>query len=408
MNLNTPTQHKLFGSAMFAVLSAQFLSAMADNMLLIGAIQLIRVLTGSETLTPWLQAGFLLPYILLAPLVGPFADNLSKGRVMLIANLVKAVGGITIVVCATQSSTPHIAIIMAGYAIAGIGAAIYSPAKYGILTQLFGPDLLVKANGMMEGSTIVAILLGVLAGGWIADQSVATAIGITAGSYLLAALLTLLIPKLPAEHPLNHFDLATLVRNFIRALTTLFKDPWARLSLIGTGLFWGSGSTLRLILFAWVPVALGMHDAKTPANLMGAVSIGIVAGAALASQLVSIKTAGRALIGGVVLGAPILLMAITGNIWIAGGLLVVMGVAGGFFIVPLNAVLQESGHHTVGAGQAIAVQNFVENLTMFLLASSYGLANQMFSPNQTIAGFGLLILIAMTVLTLTRPKAQCA
>lgn len=390
---------------MFAVLSAQFLSAMADNMLLIGAIQLIRVLTGSEALTPWLQAGFLLPYILLAPLVGPFADNLAKGRVMLIANLVKAVGGITIVVCATQPA-PHIAFIMAGYAVAGIGAAIYSPAKYGILTQLFGPELLVKANGMMEGSTIVAILLGVLAGGWIADQSVATAIGITAGSYLLAALLTLLIPKLPAEHPLDHFDLSTLVRNFIAALTSLFKNPWARLSLIGTGLFWGSGSTLRLILFAWVPVALGMHDAKTPANLMGAVSIGIVAGAALASQLVSIKTAGRALIGGLALGMPILLMATVGNIWIAGALLVVMGVAGGFFIVPLNAVLQESGHHTVGAGQAIAVQNFVENLMMFLLASSYGLANQMFSPNQTVAGFGLLILVAMTILTLSRPRAS--
>ncbi len=396
-------EDRLFTPALLAVLAAQFLSALADNALLIAAILLVKKLSGTDEWVPWLQASFVLPYIVLAAVLGPFADSLPKGRVMLIANSIKVVAGLamtgTLLLAAPPAWLPLLA-----YALAGVGAAIYSPAKYGILTQLCGPALLVKANGAMEGSTIVAILLGVLAGGWLADHSLNTALWVIAACYTAATLLTLLIPKLPPEHPLEHLHPARLMRDFLQALTTLFRDPWARLSLLGTSLFWGSGATLRLLLFAWVPFALGQHDAQTPANLMGAVSIGIVIGAVLAAKLVSLQTVGRALLGGLILGMPVLALAGMGDFISAAAVLVVMGAAGGFFVVPLNAILQERGHHSVGAGHAIAVQNFCENLLMFVMASLYGIAGKLFNPNQTVAGFGLLLLVAMTLLFLLRPR----
>ena len=397
---------RLLTPAMLAVLVAQFLSALADNALLIAAISLVKLLAGGDQLVPWLQASFVLPFIVFAALVGPFADTQPKGRVMLIANLVKVVAGIGMVLCAQGSAPAWLP--LTAYALAGIGAAIYSPAKYGILTQLFGSRLLVKANGLMEGSTIVAILLGVLAGGWLVDHSLQQALLAITGGYTLAAALTLLIPKLPAEHPLDHFNPAILAADFGKALVTLFRDPWARLSLLGTSLFWGGGSTLRLLLFAWVPLALGQHDAQTPANLMGAVSIGIVAGAALAARWVTLETVGRALLGGLLLGLPVLLLAGTTSLWLAGALLVAMGAAGGFFVVPLNALLQERGHRSVGAGHAIAVQNFAENGLMFAMASLYGLTDTLLNPLQTTAGFGALLLIAMAGLHATKPRQAAA
>lgn len=390
---------RLLTPAMLAVLVAQFLSALADNALLIAAIGLVKLLAGDDQLVPWLQASFVLPFIVLAALVGPFADTLPKGRVMLIANSVKVVAGIGMILC-SQGAAPAW-LPLAAYTLAGVGAALYSPAKYGILTQLFGPKLLVKANGLMEGSTIVAILLGVLAGGWLVDHSLQQALFAITGCYTLAAALTLLIPQLPAEHPLDHFNPAILAADFGKALTTLFRDPWARLSLLGTSLFWGSGSTLRLLLFAWAPLALGRHDAQTPANLMGAVSIGIVAGAALAARWVTLETVRRALLGGLLLGLPVLLLAGTTNLWLAGALLIGMGAAGGFFVVPLNALLQQRGHRSVGAGHAIAVQNFAENGLMFAMASLYGLTDTLLDPLQTTAGFGVLLLVAMAGLYAT-------
>jgi len=243
-----------------------------------------------------------------------------------------------------------------------------------------------------------------LAGGWLADHSLIGALLTIAGCYAVAAALTLLIPKLPPEHPLKHLHPARLLHDFLHAFGTLWRDPWARLSLLGTSLFWGSGATLRLLLFAWVPLALGRYDAQTPANLMGAVSIGIVIGATLAAKLVSLQSVGRALFGGLVLGLPVLALATITDFSTAAIALVIMGAAGGFFVVPLNAILQERGHHSVGAGHAIAVQNFCENLLMFLLASLYGLAGTWLDPIQIIIGFGVLLLLAMFCLFLLRPR----
>ena len=268
----------LMSLGMMSVLAAQFLSALGDNAILITAIAIVKA-QGLPHLVPQLQEFFVVPFILLAPFVGQFADAFPKGRVMLGANLIKLCGALAML----SGINP-----LAAYGLIGIGAAMYSPAKYGILSQMFGPALLVRANGMMEGSTIVAILLGVVLGGWLTDHSINWAfIGVLA-AYSLAALANLFIPRLPAEHAGAHFHPWRLTRQFWSALSGLFKNPDSRFSLLGTSMFWGSGTTLRLLLFAWVPAALLITDNQTPANLMGAVSIGIVLGALGAGLWVSL------------------------------------------------------------------------------------------------------------------------
>lgn len=383
----------LLSLPMTAVLIAQFFSALADNALFVAAIALVK-LQGANSLVPLLQACFIVAFILPAPFAGPFADSLSKGRVMFLSNGFKLLGASLMF----AGGNPLLC-----YGLVGLGAAAYSPAKYGILTQLFSTERLVKANGMLEGSTIAAILLGVLLGGWLADISLTMAfIGIL-GCYSVAALVNLLIPRLPPAHPLNEFRPAALINDFWCALKVLFGDRDARFSLFGTSVFWGSGTTLRLMLFAWVPVALAVDDNQTPANLMGVVSIGIVIGAALAGAFIKLTHVNRALWGGLLLGPLVMLLAFVTDITTAAVLLVTIGATGGWFVVPLNALLQKRGHDSVGAGHAIAVQNFSENLAMLILVGIYSLAIQLGAPiTYAVLSFGVLILLTMCAIAWMR------
>src|SRR5574338_701178 len=354
--MNTPvTQDRALTSlGMMALLVAQFLSALADNAVLIVAIAIVKA-QGAEHLVPLLQEAFVAPFLLLA------------------------------------------------YNLIGIGATVYSPAKYGILSQMFGPERLVKANGMLEGSTIAAILLGVLLGGWLADHSIQVAFAGVIGAYLLAAAANLLIPRLPAENPLRHFHPVPLVRQFLTNLKALLAHPDARFSILATSMFWGSGTTLRLMLFAWVPVALAIQDNQTPANLMGVVSIGIVLGAAAAGLWISLQTVNRALIGGLLIGPAILALAMVGNMTTAVMLMAAIGFSGGLFVVPLNALLQECGHTSVGAGNALAVQNFAENLAMLPFVGAYSTASSAGVPvTHGMAGFGAALLLAIGALAWVR------
>jgi LPLT family lysophospholipid transporter-like MFS transporter len=355
---------------------------------------------GLPNLVPLLQESFVLPFILLAPFVGQFADAYPKGRVMLIANLLKLSGALAMLFGV---------IPLTAYAIIGIGAAMYSPAKYGILSQMFGPASLVRANGMMEGSTIVAILLGVLLGGWLADQSLSWAFAGVVGAYSLAAFANLFIPSLPAENPGVSFHPALLVKKFGASLSLMFKIKDARFSLLGTSVFWGSGTTLRLMLFAWVPAALLITDNQTPANLMGAVSIGIVLGAAGAGLWISLAKVNRALIGGLLLGPVILALASVHDLTLAAALMVAIGICGGLFVVPLNALLQERGHETIGAGNALAVQNFAENIAMLSFVGAYSWAAAAGVPiATTIIGFGSMLLAIIGGLAVFRLKRGSA
>lgn len=373
---------------LIAVYSSQSLSAFADNALLIITIALLKH-TDQQTLTPWLQAGFVLPFILLAPFLGVLADSLAKGKVMLLGNLIKLVGATVVIL----SPIP-----LVGYAIVGIGAAIYSPAKYGILGQLVPTEKLVRANGWMEGSTLVAILLGVVIGGLLADWSIPHALWLVSAVYLLAISINLLIPQLPIERPYQAESPWFLMRDFFRQVKSLWLNPETRLSLAGTSLFWAMGSSLRLILFAWVPVALLVDDNQLPATLMGLVSFGIMLGAGLAAWRLPLHQAKQALWGGLALAPILLLLAFTHQLIVVAILLIGLGIAGGWFIVPLNALLQHKGQKNIGTGRALAVQNVAENSAMFLAVSFYGLLAPYIEINQILLSYALLLALFMLAL----------
>lgn len=386
----------LFSRGMSATLIAQFFSALADNALLFAAIAMLKSMQAPDWQMPLLQEFFAVAFIILAPFVGPFADSQPKGRVMLAANSMKFAGAVAMLF----GLHPLLA-----YNMVGIGAAAYSPAKYGILSELVGADKLVKANSMMEGSTIVAILLGAVLGGLLADHSVNAALAGVAACYLVASLANLLIPKLPTAHPLTTIAPLALIKDFWTALTVLFKNPDARFSMLGTSVFWGSGSTLRFLLVAWVPVALAVADNSTAANLSGVVAIGIALGAAAAAKFVTLKTINRALPAGILIGLLIPVFAHVTSLPAAIILLVLIGACGGFYVVPLNALLQERGHQTVGAGHAIAVQNVFENLAMIIMVGLYTLMVKAGMPVIASADlFGLVVFGVIGVLAWLRVR----
>ena len=390
-SLNLP----LLSLPMTAVLTAQFLSALADNALLIAAIALLKAESHAD-LIPWLQESFVLPYILLAPFAGPIADSLPKGHVMFGGNALKFLGA-GLILAGTHP--------LVGYALVGVGATIYSPAKYGILAQLFDAEKLVRANGILEGSTIAAILLGAVAGGVLADRSVHLALIAIVMLYLFAAGANLLIPRLPPEHPLGHNRPSVLVKDFVSALSTLIANRDARFSLVGTSMFWGTGTALRLLLFVWVPVALGIMGNQTPSLLMAVLSVGIVFGALAAGAFITLATVNRTLIGGLLLGPLILSLAYLSSMTPTVILLVLVGICGGMFAVPLNALLQERGHQTIGAGRALAVQNLFENLSILLFVGFYaGMQGVGVAVVPTVAILGALLFVGLSAISIWRLK----
>lgn len=384
----------LFSAGMLAVLVAQFLSALADNAMLFAAIAALRAQGSPDWVTPLLQDFFVLAYVLLAPWVGPAADAWPKGRIMLIANAIKLAGALAVL----AGTHP-----LPAYGLVGLGAAIYSPAKYGILSQLVGAEKLVKANGMIEGSTIVAILLGAVAGGVVADHSVTAAFVAVAVCYLCAMVANIWIPELPPEHPMARFDLVAILGDFMLSLKTFAADRDSRFGLLGASLFWGSGSTLRFLLVAWVPVALAVTDTRTPANLNAVVAIGVAIGAALAARLISLQTVNRVLIPGLLMGVLVIALAPMQSLNGAVMVLVLIGIASGMFIVPINALLQECGHRSIGAGHAVAVLNLFDNFAMLLMIGIYTLVARAGVPVvPTAVGFGVVILLGMGAIALWR------
>jgi MFS transporter, LPLT family, lysophospholipid transporter len=381
---------------MIAVLVAQFLSAMGDNALLFAALAVLKRNHYPDWSVPVLQEFFVAAFIVLAPFTGPLADSFSKGRVMLVANGLKLLGTLAMAL----GLNPFVA-----YGLVGMGAAAYSPAKYGILSELTTPDQLVKANGLMEASTIAAILIGAVAGGTLADWGVVPALSAVVGCFALAAIANLFIPHLPAAHPMRVTSIGVIWRDFWHGARTLTADRDARLSIVGTSLFWGTGVTLRFLLIAWVPIALGVSGATLPSYLNGVVAIGIVVGAALAARYVSLTRIERALPAGVVLGFLVCAMAGVHHIALAVLLLVLLGACGGFFVVPLNALLQERGHETVGAGHAVAVQNLAENSAMLLMIGAYTFSVRAGAHISGVAViFGLLLAASIALLWIMRRR----
>jgi MFS transporter, LPLT family, lysophospholipid transporter len=398
--------------AFYIILLAQFLSALADNALLFAAIGLLVFFSAPEWHSPLLQTVFVIAYIVLAPLVGPFADALPKGRVMLIANAVKFIGCLVMLV----GMTP-----LAAYALVGVGAAMYSPAKYGILTELLPPEKLVVANSWMEGTTVAAIVLGAIIGGALINPQMATSILSSVGltnfviapkfaivvitfMYLAAALVNLLIPRLPIDHRLPSRSPLYVLHDFWHSFTLLWRDPLGQVSLAVTTLFWGVGSTLRLLIIEWA--ALNMkYSLGQATQLTAATAVGIALGSILAGKFVRLEHAIRTLPAGILLGmVPIALIWVE-NLVPALVLLTLIGMLAGFFVVPMNALLQHRGHLLMGAGHSIAQQNFNENISILMLTGAYALmVRAEWHIHAIILVFGLFISSVMMVIWLRHRK----
>ena len=401
----------------YIILAAQFFSALADNALLFAAIALLKVLapecaaaSGECWQTPVLQQFFVFSYIVLAPFVGPFADSLPKGRVMFISNLVKLTG------CLAMLLGMH---PLLAYGLVGVGAAMYSPAKYGILTEYLPPEKLVVANGWMEGLTVAAIILGAIIGGFMLGPAFApfvlghvhgampghhvgsvptVAIAVVLLIYLVAAVINLYIPRVAIDHKLARKTPLYILRDFWHSFRLLWRDPLGQVSLAVTTLFWGAGATLRLIVLPWA--ALTLHfDTERATQLTAVTAVGIAIGAFLAARFVSLQRTVKVLPIGILMGLAVMALVFVKTWEAAVALLVIVGAMGGFFVVPMNALLQHRGHLLMGAGHSIAVQNFNENLSILVLLGAYTLMIQaQLHIDTIIVLFGLLVSSVMYVL----------
>jgi len=385
----------------YTIMAAQFFSSLADNALLIAAIALLTVMESPEWMTPLLKLFFVLSYVLLAAFVGAFADALPKGRVMFITNLIKIVG------CTMMFFHVH---PLLAYAVVGFGAAAYSPAKYGILTELLPAEKLVAANGWIEGLTVSSIILGTVMGGALVNPKVASyllsfegfhligidtpaeaALCIISIAYVLAAAFNLKIPDTGARYKHQERNPIKLIVDFAGCFKTLWNDRLGQISLAVTTLFWGAGATLQFIVLKWAESSLGMPLDKA-AILQGIVAVGVALGAVAAARFVPLKKSLTVMPLGVIMGFVVLAMTMVDSIWYAYPLLVIIGALSGYFVVPMNALLQHRGHVLMSAGHSIAVQNFNENLSVLTMLLIYALMVKIdLNINIVIGMFGLFV-----------------
>ena len=383
----------------YTIMAAQFLSSLADNALLIAAIALLRDIHAPEWMTPMLKLFFFISYVVLAAFVAAFADSMPKGRVMMITNMIK-VGGCLLMLFGAHP--------LAAYALVGLGAAAYSPAKYGILTELLPPEKLVIANGWIEGLTVGSIILGFVVGGVLVSPAVSSAllgfdfplidthvnragesaVAVIAVVYIAAAAVNLRIPDTGARYARHARSALALVQGFGRCVGTLWRDKLGQISLAVTTLFWGAGATLQFIILKWCETVLGMTLSQG-AIMQAVVAVGIAIGSITAAARVSLKRALSVLPVGVAMGLLVCTMAlidfsslpsgglqigalkITWSIAVASLLMVIVGALAGYFVVPMNALLQHRGHVLLSAGHSIAVQNFNENLNILVMLGIY-------------------------------------
>jgi len=370
------------------LLVAQFLSAFGDNAVLFALVGL--VLQAPHIIVwyiPALQSVFLVAYVISAPWVGPLADRWPKPHLLLAANLIKAAG---------------VGLILAGvepllaYALVGLGAAMYSPAKYGILPEIVNNRYLVKANAWVEGSTIGAIILGTLAGGELADYSVTGAFQLVILVYLLSLLATLLIPAVAARGG----RLQAALPRFTLTIRTLLRSTQARFALLGGSLFWAAAAVLRVLLVAWAPQVLGRHSAGDIAELALFLAIGVVVGATVVPYLIPLEQLRRTRLAAVAMGVAILLFGLTDSMLQAGAALFLIGLSGGIFIVPINAALQQFGYDSAGSGHAVAVQNFFQNTAMLASVGIYTLSTVVdIHPTSTVFILGITVLAGTLVVS---------
>src|SRR5712672_2680485 len=377
----------------YTIMAAQFFSSLADNALLIAAIAQLLELDGPAWMVPLLKFFFTVSYVALAAFVGAFADAIPKGRVMFITNTIKVVGCVMMFFTdyVEFAGIPGYALVLAAYAVVGFGAAAYSPAKYGILTELLPPEKLVAANGWIEGLTVASIILGTVLGGALISPRIASlllaidvphidtgietpaeaAILVSSAIYVGAAIFNLFIPDTGARYGRQQSNPVLLMRDFYICFTALWKDKLGQISLSVTTLFWGAGATLQFLVLQWAAVHLGLPLDR------GALLQGITA-------------------VGVGLGVVVVAMIFVTSMPLVYALLIAVGAMAGFFVVPMNALLQHRGYVLLSAGHSIAVQNFNENISILLMLAIYSaMIKADFHINTIIVAFGTFVVVAM-------------
>ena len=408
----------------YTIMAAQFFSSLADNALLIAAIALLTELHSPQWMTPLLKLFFVLSYVVLAAFVGAFADSMPKGKVMLITNAIKIVG------CAIMMFGLH---PLLAYGVVGFGAAAYSPAKYGILTELLPPEKLVMANGWIEGLTVGSIILGTVVGGALISVHLSTILlrfdlpyvdtGINTPAeaamvvimlfYFIAAIFNLFIPDTGARYPQQEKNPVKLIAEFGDCFIALWRDKLGQISLAVTTLFWGVGATLQFIVLKWAEKSLGLNLSQG-ALLQAVVAVGVAVGAIMAAARIPLRRSLSVLPFGVAMGATVILMAfytkdtmpaVTLDLMgmamplhmaIAYLFLMIVGAMSGYFVVPMNALLQHRGHVLLSAGHSIAVQNFNENVSVLLMLCLYALLIKLNVPiGFVIVALGLFIVATM-------------
>lgn len=407
------------------VLGAQFFSSLADNALLIAAIALLTSLNAPDWMTPLLRLAFVLSYILLAAWVGVLSDMWPKGRVMFVTNLIK-IGGCLLLLF---GSHPLLA-----YGVVGAGAAAYSPAKYGILSEILPPEKLVAANGWMEGLTVISIILGIVLGGVLVDPVVGealvdfahvpvvgqttladAAIAVVTLVYVVAALINLKIRDTGAKYPNVRFNALGNVITFAKTCKTIFTDTFCVSSLLVTTLFWGTGAVLQFLVLRWADERLGLPLSQA-SMLQAVVSVGIAFGAVLAARFVPIHRAFHVLWTGVAMGLAVAAMSFYSESFVPGAvtigaesvrvsvlvaclMMIVVGTLAGLFLVPMNAVFQRRGQLLLSSGQAVAVQNLSENTMILTMLGIYALLVKLeLSVLATMCAFGLFLAVAMAAI----------
>ncbi|HMM54478.1 MAG TPA: lysophospholipid transporter LplT [Candidatus Desulfobacillus sp.] len=408
----------------YIIMAAQFFSALADNALLIAAIAMLRDIHSPAMYEPMLKLFFTLSYVVLAAFVGAFADSMAKGRVMFISNAIK-IAGCLLLLFATVPEVGHLGIdghaaVLLAYAVVGLGAAAYSPAKYGILTEYLPHDKLVLANGWIEGLTVTAIILGTVLGGVLINPVVSghllridlpgietsidtpaeMAMLVISFLYVIAAIFNLYIPDTGVDHRPLHKHPLYLLREFGHCVRLLWRDKLGQISLAVTTLFWGAGATLQFIVLKWADSALGLSLDKATV-LQGVVAIGIAAGAVAAARAVALDKSVKVLPVGIAMGLVVMGMVLVTRLPLALMMMLIVGALAGYFVVPMNALLQHRGHILMGAGHSIAVQNFNENASILVMLGIYALLIHLdLSVNAVILLFGAFVSLTMLLVRL--------
>jgi len=400
----------------YTIMGAQFFSSLADNALLIAALFALTTIDAPSWMTPLLKFFFVASYVLLAAFVGAFADSMPKGRVMFVTNVIKIIG------CSLMFYDTH---PLLAYGVVGIGAAAYSPAKYGILTELLPAEKLVAANGWIEGLTVASIILGAGLGGLLINPTVSAsllsldfpaidtgintpleaALSVIAGIYIIAAIFNLYIPDTGVRYKKQATSPIKLISDFAHCCLTLWRDKLGQITLAITTLFWGAGAVLQFLVISWAQKSLNLP--LDEAAVIPAISaVGIAFGAVAAGRFIPIKKSLTVMPYGVAMGFVVMAMTMVHSVWLAYPLLVLIGALSGFFVVPMNALLQHRGYVLMSAGHSISVQNFNENVSILIMVTLYSMmVKAELSINIIIVAFGLFV-SAATLLVMRKHRAN--